>query len=230
LSSTRSPSLWCRVSRPRPADGLLGQPLNTAEPPNSPIERHTALSWPEPQAMTLDQIGARSARALVVGLTPLVHLRHLLKLPARRGEAGPEPCHPRRAVSTPSHSQHRRLASGRAICCPCTNEISRRRQSEIYPRTWASFIKQCHSPLALRQYSLSASPAGVVSIGSEYTKTITKRLIRPYGLKDGAASWETPAMPTPLPWPPKRYLRSFAALPRPSAVWFRCASGQCRCR
>jgi hypothetical protein len=48
-------------------------------------------------------------------------------------------------------------ASGRAICCPCTNEISRRWQSETYPRTWASFREQCHSPMALRQYSLSVS-------------------------------------------------------------------------
>jgi hypothetical protein len=107
------------------------------------------------------------------------HLHHLLKLPARRGETGPEPSHPRSSISTPSHSLHRRSASGRAICCPCTNEISRRRQSEIYPRTWGSFLKQCHSPLDLRQNSLSVSPPGVSSIGSEYTRAITKCLIQP---------------------------------------------------
>jgi hypothetical protein len=102
---------------------------------------------------------------------------HLLKLPARRGETGPEPSHPRRSISSPSHALHRKAASGRAICCPSTKAISRRWHSERYPRTWASFSKQCHSPLALRQYSLSVS-LGVSSIESEYTQAITKRLIR----------------------------------------------------
>jgi hypothetical protein len=90
-------------------------------------------------------------------------LRHLLKLPARRGDAGPEPSHPRRAISSPSHTLHRRSASGRAICCPCTKVISRRWHRDMNPRN-ASFLKQCHSPLALRQYSFSVSPSGVSSI------------------------------------------------------------------
>ena len=110
-------------------------------------------------------------------VAPPGHLPHLLKLPARRGETGPEPSHPRRSISSPSHALHRKAASGRAICCPSTKAISRRWHSETYPRTWASFSKQCHSPLALRQYSLSAS-LGVSSIESEYTQVITKRLIR----------------------------------------------------
>jgi hypothetical protein len=38
--------------------------------------------------------------------------------------------------------------------------ISRRWHSETYPRIWASFRKQCHSPLDLRQYSLSVSDFG----------------------------------------------------------------------
>jgi hypothetical protein len=110
-------------------------------------------------------------------VAPPGRLPHLLKLPARRGETGPEPSHPRRSISSPSHAPHRKAASGRAICCPSTKAISRRWHSETYPRTWASFSKQCHSPLALRQYSLSVS-LGVSSIESEYTQAITKRLIR----------------------------------------------------
>jgi len=99
-----------------------------------------------------------------------------MKLPARSGDAGSEPSHPRRAISTPSHTLQRRLASGRAICCPSTMAISRRWHSETYPRTWASFLKQCHSPLALRQYSLSVTPSGVSSIELGYTQTITERM------------------------------------------------------
>jgi hypothetical protein len=44
--------------------------------------------------------------------------------------------------------------------------ISWRWQSETYPRAWFSLLKQCHSPLALRQYSFSVSPSGVSSIGT----------------------------------------------------------------
>jgi hypothetical protein len=44
--------------------------------------------------------------------------------------------------------------------------ISWRWQSETYPRTWAIFLKQCHSPLDLRQYNLSVSPSCVSSIGT----------------------------------------------------------------
>jgi hypothetical protein len=74
------------------------------------------------------------------------------------------------SYTNPSHNSQRRRASGRTICCPCTKVISWRWQSETYPRTWTSFWKHCHSPLALRQNSLSVSPSGVPSIGSEYTQ------------------------------------------------------------
>jgi hypothetical protein len=129
------------------------------------MERHTesAFSWPEPQAMTLTK--------LVQGLhwsswsdAPLAASIIYLQLAARRGDAGPEPSHPRRSISSPSHKPQRKWASGREICCPSTQAISRRWHSETYPRTWASFLKQCHSPLALRQYSLSVSPSSVSSI------------------------------------------------------------------
>jgi hypothetical protein len=92
---------------------------------------------------------------------------HLLGLlPAHSDDAGPERPHPRRAISSSSHTLQRRRASGRAICCPCTKVISWRWQSEANPRTGASFLKQCHSPLVLRQYSLSANRSGVSSIGT----------------------------------------------------------------
>ena len=68
------------------------------------------------------------ARSVGIGLrwrvAPLDRLDHLLKLPARRDETGPEPSHPRRAISSPSHKPQRRVASGRAIFCPCTELIS----------------------------------------------------------------------------------------------------------
>src|ERR1700722_19767257 len=48
--------------------------------------------------------------------------------------------------------------------------ISRPWHSEMYPRAWGSFLKQCQSPLDLRQYSLSVSPSGVVSIGTNIQK------------------------------------------------------------
>jgi hypothetical protein len=106
------------------------------------------------------------ALAFVVSLLlPLATLTYSSP-PTRRSDAGPEPSQPRSAISSPSHNSQRRRASGRAICCPCTKVISRRWQSEIKPRTWASFWKQCHSPLALRQYMLSVSPSGVSSIGT----------------------------------------------------------------
>jgi hypothetical protein len=92
---------------------------------------------------------------------------HLLGLlPAHCDDGGPERPHPRRAISSSSHTLQRRRATGRAICCPCTKVISRRWQSETNPRTGASFLKQCHSPLVLRQYSLSASRSGISSIGT----------------------------------------------------------------
>jgi hypothetical protein len=103
-------------------------------------------------------------------------LRHLLKLPARRGETGPEPPHPRRAISSPSHTLQRRSASGLEICCLRTKAISRRWQSETYPRTWGSFLKQCHSHLVLRQYSFSVCPFGVSSIGTKVYTAHNERL------------------------------------------------------
>jgi hypothetical protein len=135
---------------------------------HSDLDRaEAALREPQPQAMT--KLVSRGFTG-VHGRVALGHLHHLLKLPARRGEAGPEPSHPRSSISTPSHSLHRRSASGRAIRCPCTNEISRRRHSDMYPRIWVSFRKQCHSPLDLRQNSLSVSPWGVASIGTRIYK------------------------------------------------------------
>ena len=143
------------------------------------LVRH-GLDRTGPSAATAgdDQIrGDWAAPAFMVGCSSWP-LHHRLKLPARRGETGPEPSHPRSAISSPSHKLQRRGASGRAICCPSTKATSRRWQSEVYPRTWGSFLKQCHSPLALRQNSLSVNPSGVASIGSEYTQAITKCLIR----------------------------------------------------
>src|SRR5580704_1549182 len=97
----------------------------------------------------------------------------------RLSETGPEPSHPRRSISSPSHTPHRRAATGREISRPRTIAISWRWQSETYPRTWAIFLKQCHCPLALRQYSLSVSRSGGSAIAAEYTQTITKSLIQP---------------------------------------------------
>jgi hypothetical protein len=37
---------------------------------------------------------------------------------------------------------------------------------------WAIFLKQCHCPLALRQYNLSVSPSRVSSIGPRIYTTI----------------------------------------------------------
>jgi hypothetical protein len=122
---------------------------------------------PEPWAMPRQSSSGDWAAMAPRSVAPLAPFHHLLKLPVRRGETGPEPSQPRRAISSPSHKLHRRWVSGRPICWPCTNKISRPWQSEMYPRTRGSFLKQCHSPLALRQYSLSVSPSGAVSIGSE---------------------------------------------------------------
>jgi hypothetical protein len=101
-------------------------------------------------------------------VAPLARLHHRLKPPTRRSDAGPEPSQPRSAISSPSHNSQRSGGPGRAICWLCTELISRRWQSETKPRTWASFVKQCHSPPALRQNSFSVSPSGVSSIGPEY--------------------------------------------------------------
>jgi hypothetical protein len=51
-------------------------------------------------------------------------LHHLMKLPARSGDAGSEPrVQPRSSASTPSHTLHRKAASGRAICCPSDGKV-----------------------------------------------------------------------------------------------------------
>jgi hypothetical protein len=128
--------------------------------------------------MTVNPVGGWGLGSLAFGAGCFSgSFPHLLKLPARRGEAGPGPRQPRSSASTPSHTLHRKAASGRAICCPRTMAISWHWHRDMNPRN-ASFLKQCHSPLALRQYSFSVSPSGVPSIGSEYTPAIMNRLIR----------------------------------------------------
>jgi len=62
------------------------------------------------------QMGGDWAKLACIGRVALLgRLHHLLKVPARRGETGPEPSHPRSAISSPSHKLHRKSASGRAI-------------------------------------------------------------------------------------------------------------------
>jgi hypothetical protein len=95
----------------------------------------------------------------ITGVGPLWHswsgsplarrLRPLIQLPARRGDAGPEAHHPRRTISSSTQNPQRRLASGRVSCCPY-RRLFRGDGRDTNART-ASFLKQCHSPLALRQ-------------------------------------------------------------------------------
>jgi hypothetical protein len=117
------------------------------------------------------------ALASVVGVASLGRLHRLLSTEAS-GPPGPrpEPSHPRCFISTSSHKSQRGSASGRPICCPSTKAISRRWQSETYPRTWGSFLKQCHSHLVLRQYSFSVCPFGVSSIGTKVYTAHNERL------------------------------------------------------
>jgi hypothetical protein len=61
-------------------------------------------------------------------------IRHLLKLPARRGDAELERSQPRSAVSTTSHTLHRKEASGWRFAAQVLGDF-RRWQSEAYPRT-----------------------------------------------------------------------------------------------
>ena len=83
---------------------------------------------------------------------------------------------PRRSISSPSHDPQRSRASGREMFCPRTRAISWRWQRERNPGIGPSFLKQCHSPLALRQCSLSVSALDVSSIGTRvYTNTLFGR-------------------------------------------------------
>jgi hypothetical protein len=131
----------------------------------------------------------------ITGVGPLWHswsgsplarrLRPLIQLPARRGDAGPEAHHPRRTISSSTQNPQRRRASGRVSCCPY-RRLFRGDGRDTNART-ASFLKQCHSPLALRQTISQWARLGLPSIGSEYT-----------ALPKGAAEQPATACAAPL--------------------------------